>query len=235
MLDGWAIREGAGGGQRVSAASQESGRLPEIAKAEAAMDALHQARLFIVHEGQGALDEALAARGYTIKDPVALYACDIAALTKDPVPPVSAFSLWPELAIQHEIWAQGGIGPARLAVMKRARGPKTTLLARAKDRAAGAAFVAIEQKTAMIHALEVLPELRRNGAAINMMRAAAFWAQDHGARFFSLVVTTANAPANALYSRLGMKVVGHYHYRIKQQNRAPEADRDQQYQPANGT
>jgi ribosomal protein S18 acetylase RimI-like enzyme len=49
-----------------------------------------------------------------------------------------------------------------------------------------------------------------------MMRKAAAWAQDHGAKRFLVLVTAANAEANALYSSLGMRIVGHYHYRSKE-------------------
>ncbi len=222
QLDGWIIRNGDGGGQRVSAATllrPDQPGLPDIARAEAAMRALDQHPLFMIRDGETALDAALAERGYAIKDPVTQYACPTAILTEKPVPPVSGFAIWPPLAIQRDIWARGGIGKARLRVMERVRGPRTTLLARARDRAAGTAFVAIERKTAMIHAIEVVPALRRNGVGLNILRTAAHWAQDHGATHFSLVVTDANAAANALYLAAGMTAVGKYHYRVRQEQR----------------
>ncbi len=114
-----------------------------------------------------------------------------------------------------ELWTAGGIGPARQAVMDRVAGPKTGILARADDTPAGTAFVACDGKTAMIHAIHVAPELRRRGAAGNIMRAAAHWAQDQGAETLALAVTRANDAANHLYASIGMKVVGYYHYRVK--------------------
>lgn len=92
--------------------------------------------------------------------------------------------------------------------MQRVAGPKTAILARTQDRPVGAAFVACHGDIAMLHALEVLPAARRQGSAHNMLRAAAVWAQDQGATTMSLVVTQANAPARALYERLGMVAVG---------------------------
>jgi len=68
---------------------------------------------------------------------------------------------------------------------------------------------------AMLHALEIGSAFRRQGLAANMTRAAAFWAADNGADFLTLVTTKVNAGANALYTSLGMTVVGHYHYRFK--------------------
>lgn len=212
----WVVREGRGGGSRVSAATAEAPWTEaDIAGAEAVQDRLGQPRLFMIRDDEAALDVALAARGYRIATPVALYEGATAALAAEPPPPVSAFALWPMLAIQRDLWAEGGIGPARLAIMDRAPDPKTTILGRVHDRAAGTAYVAIAGQTAMLHALHVAPALRRQGTAVNMMRCAARWAQDHGAERFSLVVETANAPANALYASLGMRIVGQYHYRVR--------------------
>ncbi len=220
----WLMRDGAGGGKRVSAATAAGPvREADIELAEREFARTRNTPLFMIRHGEDALDGWLAARGYEVIDPVTLLACPVEALTAEPVPPVSAFAIWPPLAMMRDIWARGGIGPARLAVMERARGPKTALLARAADRAAGAAFVAIHRDVAMIHAMEVLPELRRKGAALNMMRAAAHWAQDRGVRHFSLVVTDANRPANALYRARGMREVGKYHYRIRQEERTEAA------------
>jgi ribosomal protein S18 acetylase RimI-like enzyme len=99
--------------------------------------------------------------------------------------------------------------------MARVSGPKTAILGRINDRAAGTAFVALHEQTAMLHALHVLPGQRRQGIAAHMMRAAALWAQDQGAQRFSVVVTSANTAALALYASLGMTIVGHYHYRMR--------------------
>lgn len=215
-LGPWTIREGQGGGQRVSAATRE-GPLADIDAAEAAMADLGQSPLFMVRGEDAALDGALAARGYVVKDPVVIYSAAAASIASTPPPPVSTFTLWEPLTIMKELWAEGGIGPARLAVMGRVTGPKTAVLGRSQDRsqdrAAGVAFVAIHGKTAMLHALEVTPKQRRQGTAVNIMRRAAQWALDHGANTLTLLVTEANAPARALYASLGMQVVGHYHYR----------------------
>jgi len=213
---GWVIRDGAGGGKRVSAATAVCrGDQPEIARAEAEMTALGQPLLFMIRDGEAALDTALAARGYDIIDPVALYACPLGLLTDVTLPRLAAFDIYPPLQIMTELWAAGGIGPGRLAVMARAPTPKTTLLARQNDRAAGVAFAAIHSDIAMLHALEVAPAQRRQGVAVNIMRATAHWAQDQGANWLSVIVTRQNEGANALYASLGMELVGHYHYRIR--------------------
>ncbi|MHC0052156.1 GNAT family N-acetyltransferase [Actibacterium sp. D379-3] len=212
----WMIRDGQGGGKRVSAATAEAPvTAADLPQAEAAMDALGQVPLFMIRAGDAALDALLDAAGYVIVDPVVIYAAPVADLATPRPPPVTAFTIWKPLRIMEELWAEGGIGPARLAVMGRVQGPKTAVLGRVNDRVAGTAFLAIHEKTAMLHALEVTQTQRRQGTAVNMMREAAFWAQSHGAETLAVLVTKANAPARALYASLGMQDVGYYHYRIK--------------------
>lgn len=210
------VREGRGGGQRVSAATAAPDWTEaDIDAAEAKQAELGQPPLFMIRDGEAALDAALAARGYRIKDPVNLYEAAVATLAGEPVPAMAGFAIWPPLAIIRDIWAEGGIGPERVAVMERAADPKTAILGRVNDRASGAAFIAGYGDTAMLHALHIVPDRRRQGSAVKMMRKAAHWAQDQGMSRFSVLVTAANQPANALYASLGMRIVGHYHYRSK--------------------
>lgn len=211
----WCIRDGGGGGKRVSAATQLSASdHPDIPGAEAAMRDLGQPALFMIREGDERLDQQLAERGYHIIDPVTFYAIPVENLTSTPIPPVTAFSIWEPLAVQKEIWAEGGIGTDRLNVMHRAASPKTTLLGRCNGRAAGTAFVAMGGPVGMIHALEVRAAFRQRGMATHLTRMAAYWAEAQGATHLSLATTRANAAANALYSGLGFQLVGQYHYRI---------------------
>ena len=213
-LGPWRLREGGGGGKRVSAASAE-GQWAEadIDAAEAAM----AAPLFMLRPEDAALDRALAVRGYAKVDPVAVYAAPTASFA--PPPHFTAFPHWPPLQIALDLWAGGQIGPARIAVMQRVSGPKVAILSRSPgkngDRASGVAFVAIHDRIAMLHALEISPAHRRKGSARNILRAAAGWAGEQGADILALAVTEANRPASALYASHGMQVVGHYHYRQK--------------------
>lgn len=211
------LREGQGGGSRVSAATVNGAASDaDIASAEDAMRAMGQDCLFMIRDGETELDAQLEARGYVVKDPVNLWTCPAARLTDIPVPRVTAFCIWEPLAIQREIWEQGGIGPERVAVMQRVLGPKTGLLGRHKDKPAGAGFVAIHDGVAMVHALEILPHQRRAGMGAWMMRQAAFWAVDNGADELAVLCTKRNEGANGLYASLGMDRVGQYHYRILQ-------------------
>lgn len=211
------LRQGDRGGQRVAAATANGPvTADELAAAETAMRGLNagdQPPLFMIREGQGGLDLQLSQRGYAIVDPVSLYVAPVDLLTTEPVPPVTAIPVWEPLAIMRDIWAAGGIGPGRIAVMERATGPKTAIVARWNDHPGGCAFVAIHDGIAMLHALEILPHQRKQGLGKWMMRRAASWAREHGATHLSIVVTQANRGGNALYSSLGMTLVGQYHYR----------------------
>ncbi|MEM6938518.1 MAG: GNAT family N-acetyltransferase [Pseudomonadota bacterium] len=213
----WMLRVGLGGGKRVSAATAVADvSVSDLAQAEIGMVELGQSPLFMVREGEGELDEILADAGYAIVDPVTLYTLPIGRLTDVPLPRVTAFCIWDPLAIMREIWAEGGIGPARLDVMARAQ-TKTAILARWKEKPAGTAFVAVHDGVAMVHAVEVLPHQRRMGVAQWIMRAAALWAAQHGAKQIAVLCVTENLPANALYQSLGFSPAGRYHYRNKPQ------------------
>jgi GNAT superfamily N-acetyltransferase len=212
----WLIREGCGGGQRVSAASPAADwQDADISKAEVAMQDLGQKPLFVIWPQDGALDAALEARGYRKHDPVVIYAAATADLAAKEPPFLSSFPHWPPLGIARALWAEAGIGPARLAVMDRVTVAKTAILGRTGDRAAGVAFVAATGNCAMLHALEVSPALRRQGTAHNILWAAARWSLDQRAAEMFLLVTEANSNARHLYTSLGMSVVGQYHYRVK--------------------
>jgi GNAT superfamily N-acetyltransferase len=204
------LRDGAGGGKRVSAAScdgdwteSDLATLEEMAEP-----------LVLIRPADAALDAALAARGWRVVDPVVVYAASVADLMAD-LPPLAAFPHWPPLAIARSLWEDGGIGPQRLAVMGRVSGPKAAILARDGDRPAGVAFVACHGAEAMVHALEVRLSCRRRGIGATLLHAAAAWAAEAGAKRLSLAVTERNTAARALYARLGMQVVGQYHYRVK--------------------
>ena len=211
------VQSGAGGGQRVSAArltdpAAEDATEAEIDAALSVQAEFGQPSLFQVLGHQGALDARLAARGLILRDTTQAMVMPCADLAEAP-PPVTCFAIWPPLAIQTEIWAAGGIGPARLAVMDRAAAPRMSFFGRANDRPAGTAFAAIHQRVAMLHALEIAPPHRRKGLAARMMRAAADWALGEGAETFAILVTGENRPALGLYASLGFQAVGQYHYR----------------------
>ncbi|MEM8848558.1 MAG: GNAT family N-acetyltransferase [Pseudomonadota bacterium] len=210
----WTHRATPGAGGRVNAISGDAP--DQIDRAEATARDTGRRASFVIWPGQDALDTALAARGYTIEDAVHLYTIDTAALTADPLPHATGFTIWPPLQIMRDIWNAGGIGPERQAVMARAARP-CAAMARVDDRAAGVGFVAAQDGTALLSAVEVLEHHRRKGVSALILRAAAHWALAQGCGRVALVTTRDNLAANAAYSSHGMAIVEGYHYR-----RAPQ-------------
>ncbi|WP_131578932.1 GNAT family N-acetyltransferase, partial [Paracoccus nototheniae] len=203
-------------GGRVSSARASGPWTPDdLAAAEAQHAAWGQPPLFRAWGDEGDLIAALTDRGYVADNPTLIMASPVAALTDRALPPVTAFAVWPPLAIQRQIWAAGNIGPARQAVMDLVPHPKAALLGRLRDRAAGAGFVAIHGPVAMVHAVEVLEGFRRQGLAGWMMRQAAFWAAEQGASRIGLAVSRANRGAAATYASLGFSPAGHYAYYLR--------------------
>lgn len=210
---GFLVGRGAGAGGRVSSAIAVGPWTDaDIDAACAQHAAWGQPPLFRVWGDDAALIGALRARGMRAHTPTMVMEAPLKALTDRALPPVTAFAIWPPLAIQRQIWAAGGITPARQAVIDRAPHPKAALLGRIRDRAAGVGFVAIHGPVAMIHAVEVLPAYRRQGLAGWMMRQAGFWARDHGATRIALAVDEANGPAQAVYAGLGFTAAGRNAY-----------------------
>lgn len=212
----WTLREGRDGGQRVSAATA-NGMVTrdDIATAERGMAELGQRALFMVRPGEEDLDGWLEAQGYEVVDPVVMYLAPVEGMARA-LPLTTATPAWPPLAIQEELWAAGGIGRDRLAVMGRAE-TGVSFLGRAGDLPSGTAFVAADGEVGMLHALEVDPAARRKSVGANLMAAAAGWLGAQGAVWIAVAVTRANVAANALYRKLGMETATAYHYR-----RAPE-------------
>ncbi len=224
VLEGpWILRTGRGGGKRVSAATARGPvTAADLPRAEAAMRARGQPPLFMVRAGEVALDALLAEHGYAVVDPVIVHAGAIAPLLADRPPLATTFAIWEPLAIQADIWAEGGIGPARLAVMQRAPQPKTALLARDGQSAAATAFAAIHADVVMVHAMHVRPAHRRRGMGRNLMLGAAHWAAARGAGHLAALCTRANSAAAALYASLGLAPVEHYHYRMRPEEEQPQ-------------
>jgi ribosomal protein S18 acetylase RimI-like enzyme len=215
----WVFRKGNGGGKRVSAATANfMATVDDIPLAVHTMQKLGQQPLFMIQSKDSMLDSALDKQNYKIVDPVNVYIKRVSELTEVPIPHVTAFTIWEPLAIMVEIWAKGGIGSERLQVMHRAA-VKTGILARWNQKPAGSAFVAIHNKIAMVHAVEVLPEQRRQGVAGWIMRRAAVWSKENCAEKMVVLCTQKNIAANTFYQGLGFRKLCSYHYRQSLENK----------------
>lgn len=209
------LREGQGGGQRVSAASLtgEGFDNADIEQAEAGMARLGQRSLFQLRPQDQELDAALAQRGYQIVDPVTLYVAETAALGRMDQRPESVLSGPIALEMMAKAWAKGGIERARIDVMNRVAVAKRYMLLRYDNRPAGAGFVAVNGDVAMLHALEVSPKARRQGIGRTATAFAGQWAGEQGAAWLALATVKENTGACALYESMGFEARTAYHYR----------------------
>lgn len=209
---GLVVGRGAGGGGRLSSIRQVGDWTgADLDAALARQAAWGEAPLIRVLDGQEALAGAARALGMIARQPTAILSAPLSALAAE-VPRMTAFALWPPLAIQRAIWLADGINAARQAAMARVEGPRVAILGRASDRAAGAAFCAVCGPVAGLHAVMVDPAMRGARLGEHMLRCAANWAQGQGARLMALAVTRANVPAQRLYARLGFREAAGYAY-----------------------
>ncbi len=212
----WALRRGLDGGKRVSAATSDSPvSEAEIDQAEAEMAKMGQVATFMLRKSADALDRQLAARGYSVVDPVLLFAAPLETIAAIKAAPLDAIPSDTPLAMMEELWLETGFGPERIDVMRRTKGPKAHMFSRFRDAPAGCAFVALDGEVAMLHALTVRPEYRHQGVARRILGRAAVWAQQNGAKDLALATTSENLPARKLFSGIGMQIVGKYHYRMR--------------------
>ncbi len=223
------LRRGAGGGRRVSSATLSTPppeHLPAetITEAESAMREWGQAPGFMIRrladpEGDAAeqtLAAALVRRSYTERDPTVMLAAPLDTLLATPrnKPGETLVNEGAPLRLQEEIWAEGGIGPARLGVMGRVRGPRAFLLSRKGQRPGGVGFVAVAGDIGFLHALFVPADLRGRGHGRRLLGAAAAFAGRHGARHLAVVTTGGNLPARQLFVNAGMTFCGGYTYLV---------------------
>lgn len=217
-LGPWLLRRGAGGGHRVSCATATGTVTPaEIDAAEEAMQLAGGPVLFRIHPADAGLDAQLAARGYAVAHRSCVLhapAAEIAAHA--PSDPTDAILCDGALAILREIWFDGGLGPERIAVMDRVAAPARAVLGRHRERPAGAAFVALAGRIALVHALHIRSEARRAGLGRKIIGQAASWARDMGAESLIALTLRENTPAMRLFSGIGMQLVENYHYRTRE-------------------
>ena len=214
-LPEWKLRKSIKGGKRVSAVTAigKSG-IPAIQFVENTLEEWCQDKLFMIKAGENSLDEALKERGYCIVDPTNIWSISAEALSMQQIPPVTAFSIFPPLAIQREIWIANGIDASRIEIMDRVKTPKTTIFGRINAKPAASAFVAVSNKIAMVHALIVDHKFQRQGMGKHVMQKVGVWAHQQGAESVVVLCTKQNQSANNFYKILGMKVLGEYHYRL---------------------
>ncbi|MEM9781324.1 MAG: GNAT family N-acetyltransferase [Pseudomonadota bacterium] len=218
LIGGWRLRLGdPKAGSRAN--SVWAAGPPGIAT-EAAVDAAEQAyaaagltACMQIWPGDDAVDDVLEARGWTLYDPCLILARPLDEPWPEAPRDTVAIRLDAPLAMAERLWTQGGIGPARQAVFHRAAGAKALFMGRVGQRPAGMIGVSLDGGVAVTQALWVDPACRGKGLGVTLMGAAGRAAAALGARVMAHAVVSDNAPARALYARLGFGEIGHYHYR----------------------
>ena len=211
----WKLRKSIKGGKRVSAATAiGKSDIRDIQFVENTLAEWCQEKLFMIKAGENSLDEALKKRGYYIVDPTNIWSISSEALSMQKIPPVTAFSIFPPLAIQRELWIANDIDASKIEIMDRVKTPKTTIFGRIDAKPAASAFVAIANKMAMVHALIVDHKCQRQGMGKFVMQKVGDWADQLGAKSVVVLCTKKNQSANNFYKSLGMRVIGEYHYRL---------------------
>lgn len=81
------------------------------------------------------------------------------------------------------------------------------------DQPVAAGLGVVERGWLGLFSLVTHPDYRRRGAAQSLIHTLAGWGQTHQASQVYLQVMADNAPALALYDRLGFETLYHYHYR----------------------
>jgi GNAT superfamily N-acetyltransferase len=158
------------------------------------------------------LEAELDARGYVVDGPSFAWIGELATLGA-PQGPV-ALAERPD-----ERWLE--VSGADAAVLERVAVPSAYV----RSEAAAARGV-LDGDWLGIYEVATLPSARRQGAGSAIVAALAAWGLERGARRAYLLVLEDNAPANALYARLGFSRAYGYRYRVRElSSRGSRTDR----------
>lgn len=182
------------------------------------------------------LDARLAARGYARVATTRVLVTDLPTPPPDAVEGAPGALGEPGTAVTcaqdpDEDWLAGWLDvkapgrPVDRAVARRVLtgSPAVYLTARDAEGVAGVVRAAFAEEWAGLSCLMVAPRARRRGLARALSDAALREAGRRGAARAFLQVEADNAPAVALYERLGFVVADEYHYRERGAARGPAA------------
>ncbi len=219
--DGWLLRFSHGHTKRSNSANALwPGRLPLDARIAHVETLYRQRNLLptfrITPLAEPGLDAALAARGYAALDPTLVMQAPLAPLAAADGAGVElverAGGGWADAfadATQVGPATRGVLGEMLAAVVPPAR------FARTRDAQGDLAFGmgVVEGDALGIFEMFTAVRARRMGHAARTIAALARWAAGRGARRAYLQVVADNAPARALYARLGFREAYAYAYR----------------------
>lgn len=221
MHDGWELRaSGPGIGRRVnSAAPLVAGVLPLEAKVEAA-EAFYRRRglaptfKLTAAARPAELEPFLAVRGYRLDAPVLILTRDLAP-TAGPGLELASVPDGEWLTANAAVPSHYGAAPeAFLALLHRIRRPMGFAALREGAEATAIGMAVVDGAWVGLFEIGTVPARRRRGLATAVIAQLLDWGHQHGARSAYLQVMAANAPARALYNRLGFAETYRYWYRV---------------------
>lgn len=219
--DGWELRAaGPGIGRRVnSVAPLDAGLLPLEPKVVAA-EVFYRERglpptfkLTAAAQPDG-LEDFLVGRGYRVDAPVTILTRSLEP-SAGPIPclPVTPSQEW--LAANAAVPSHYGAAPAAfLDLLGRIRRPLAFASVEHRGEVAAIGMAVADGAWVGLFEIGTLPRRRRRGLATATMEHLLAWGAGRGARAAYLQVMDANAPARALYSRLGFEEAYRYWYRV---------------------
>jgi len=226
-LDGWLVRRNAGVTLRANSV------LPASAPFDLDKALEYVENLYLAHDIRPSfqispavqpsdLDAHLEARGYQVRNPTLVQCAAISdVLAKLPIPttpaPAVNISTTPSVLWTDCWWSVDGRGDDTRAAAEEILIRGNALYATVADdrRAQAIGRLALVDDTAGLYCLAVDEDFRRQGLASAVIHGLLQAATDRGAKWVWLSVLEDNAPARALYDRLGFRTVSRYHYRVK--------------------
>lgn len=219
--DGWELRAtGPGIGRRVNCvAPWESGALPLEGKVRG-VEAFYRDRglaptfkLTAASRPEG-LEAFLAARGYRLDAPVLILTRPLDSPgAASPGLPSSPSDAW--LAANAAVPSHyGAASEAFLALLSRIRPPQAFAAFHDGEEVAAIGMAVADGPWVGLFEIGTVPEQRRRGLATAAVEDLLAWGTGQGATGAYLQVMEANAPARALYARLGFQEAYRYWYRV---------------------
>ena len=220
-LGGWAWRFSDGGSQRANSVSalhftesNVESTIDEVERRYAALEAPPQFQVSDVSSPSD-LDAHLARRGYTINDPCVTLVKTLGTDSSPPAgtdcsdsPSIGWFTCYSSVITP----ARQMTAPRILASIPRPR----VFCGYMRDSRIVATALGVPLDGIIIaECVATHAEARGTGAASNVMRALEVWGAARGCQYAALQAVTTNAPAQALYKRLGYMPIGRYHMRVK--------------------
>ena len=221
LFGGWVLRLSGGLTRRANSANplgfERAGAEALVAGCEALYSHNRQPTIFRLPSLVGpGIDEHLAARGYSSEGLSLVLYAELGAIqgSRDPAVRLSSRPTKEWLAAMAAL--QGHTGrQARLyrGIVGALAIPAAFATLIDDDGTAALAFGAIHNGIICYELVVTDPQRRRRGYAQRIIATLAGWAKEQGATAACLEVEAANAPAVALYHRLGFREIYRYHYR----------------------